>query len=267
MVQMAALDSEDLKAVTGQFDASLGARSNESSGRAILARQREGDIATYSYIDNLSRAIRFIGEQLVDIIPKVYDTERVVKVLDLEDNEDDVVINRTVMDMQTGDAVLLNDLSAGKYSVAVTVGPSYSTQRMETAEAMLQLSQNPLLGPIATYLALKNMDIPGAEEAIDAMRRMLIQQGMIEPNEEEQAAMSQPNPDQEMAKQMQAALAQAEVQLKTAQAIKANADADKAQAESFATMQTLPSDIELAQMRAINEAQNAGLRVGLIMPK
>lgn len=267
MVQMAALDSEDLKAVTGQFDASLGARSNESSGRAILARQREGDIATYSYIDNLSRAIRFIGEQLVDIIPKVYDTERVVKVLDMEDNEDDVVINRTVMDMQTGEAVLLNDLSAGKYSVAVTVGPSYSTQRMETAEAMLQLSQNPLLGPIATYLALKNMDIPGAEEAIDAMRRMLIQQGMIEPNEEEQAAMSQPNPDQEMAKQMQAALAQAEVQLKTAQAIKANADADKAQAESFATMQTLPSDIELAQMRAINEAQNAGLRVGLIMPK
>jgi hypothetical protein len=90
---------------------------------------------------------------------------------------------------------------------------------------------------------------------------------MIEPNEEEQAAMSQPNPDQEMAKQMQAALAQAEVQLKTAQAIKANADADKAQAESFATIQTLPSDIELSQMRAINEAQNAGLRVGLIMPK
>jgi hypothetical protein len=185
----------------------------------------------------------------------------------MEDNEDDVVINRTVMDMQTGEAVLLNDLSAGKYSVAVTVGPSYSTQRMETAEAMLQLSQNPLLGPIATYLALKNMDIPGAEEAIDAMRRMLIQQGMIEPNEEEQAAMSQPNPDQEMAKQMQAALAKAEVQLKTAQAIKANADADKAQAESFATIQTLPSDIELSQMRAINEAQNAGLRVGLIMPK
>lgn len=263
MIQMAALDTDDLKAVTGQFDASLGARSNESSGRAILARQREGDIATYSYIDNLSRAIRFIGEQLVDIIPKVYDTERVVRVLDLEDNEEDVILNREVLDIQTGQMVRLNDLSLGKYSVAVTVGPSYSTQRMETAEAMLQLSQNPLLGPIATYLAIKNMDIPGAEDAVKAMRKALIQQGMIEPDEEEAAAMQQPDPQAEMMQQAQQMMMQAEMQLKQAQAIKAGADADKAQAEAFATVQGLPAKIELDQMKAINEAQNAGLSVGL----
>src|SRR5690606_37049874 len=75
MITLSQYDSDDIKSATGIYDASLGARSNETSGRAILARQREGDVSTFTYIDNLSRAIKFTGEILVDLIPKIYDTE------------------------------------------------------------------------------------------------------------------------------------------------------------------------------------------------
>ncbi|WP_293907423.1 portal protein, partial [Phenylobacterium sp.] len=73
--------SDDMKAIMGLHDASLGARSNETSGRAIMARQREGDVSTFHYIDNLSRSIRHAGRILLDLIPKVYATARVVRVL------------------------------------------------------------------------------------------------------------------------------------------------------------------------------------------
>jgi hypothetical protein len=73
--------ADDMKSIIGIYDASLGARSNETSGRAIMARQREGDVSTFHFIDNLSRAIRHGGRILLDLIPKVYTTERMVRVL------------------------------------------------------------------------------------------------------------------------------------------------------------------------------------------
>ena len=73
--------NDDMKAIIGIYDASLGARSNETSGRAIMARQREGDVSTFHFIDNLSRAIRHGGRILLDLIPKVYSTERMVRML------------------------------------------------------------------------------------------------------------------------------------------------------------------------------------------
>jgi len=73
--------SEDIKSSTGQYNASLGMTSNERSGRAILARQREGDVGTYHYVDNLARAVRYVTRQLVDLIPKIYDTQRIARII------------------------------------------------------------------------------------------------------------------------------------------------------------------------------------------
>src|SRR5688500_6818393 len=70
-----------MKSFIGIYDASLGARSNETSGRAIMARQREGDVSTFHFIDNLSRAIRHGGRILLDLIPTVYTTERMIRIL------------------------------------------------------------------------------------------------------------------------------------------------------------------------------------------
>lgn len=73
--------ADDIKAITGQFDASLGAQGNEKSGKAIIARQREGDVGTYHYADNQSLMIRFIGRIIIDLIPHVYDTAQTVRIV------------------------------------------------------------------------------------------------------------------------------------------------------------------------------------------
>ena len=180
-------DAEDIKAVTGQFDASMGAGGNETSGRAILARQREGDTATYSYIDNLSRAIRYTGEILVDLIPKIYDTERVVRILGIDGGEKWVEINKIQLDQMTGQQIVTNDITSGKYDVSVTVGASYNTQRQEASEALLEMMGNPMLAPVVADLLAKNLDIPNSDELEKRLRKIGIKSGVIEPTEEEMA--------------------------------------------------------------------------------
>lgn len=180
-------DAEDIKAVTGQFDASMGAGGNETSGRAILARQREGDTATYSYVDNLSRAIRYTGEILVDLIPKIYDTERVVRILGIDGGEKWVEINKIQLDQMTGQQIVTNDITGGKYDVSVNVGASYNTQRQEASEALLEMMGNPMLAPVVADLLAKNLDIPNSDELEKRLRKIGIKSGVIEPSEEEMA--------------------------------------------------------------------------------
>ncbi len=165
--------SDDIKSTTGQYDSSLGATSNERSGRAILARERQGDTGTYHYVDNLARAIRHITRQLVDMIPKIYDTERIARIVGLDGEVDMVKINpqqpnpvNEIRDINTG--ILIEKVynpGVGRYDVVVTTGPSYMTKRQEAMDAMSQILQgNPQLWAVAGDLFVKNMDWPGAEE-------------------------------------------------------------------------------------------------------
>ena len=164
---------EDIKATTGQYDSSIGATANERTGRAILARQNQGDTSTYHYIDNLARAVRYVTRQLVDLIPKIYDTERVARIVGLDGEVDMVKINpnqpepvRVIKDPITGlDIEKIYNPSVGVYDVVVTTGPSYATKRQEAMEAMQMILQsNPQLWAVAGDLFIKNMDWPGAQE-------------------------------------------------------------------------------------------------------
>ena len=165
--------SDDIKSTTGQYDSSLGATSNERSGRAILAREKQGDTGTYHYVDNLARAIRHITRQLVDMIPKIYDTERIARIVGLDGEVDMVKINpeqaepvNEIRDMNTGIVIeKIYNPGVGTYDVVVTTGPSYMTKRQEAMDAMSQILQgNPQLWSVAGDLFVKNMDWPGAEE-------------------------------------------------------------------------------------------------------
>ena len=216
--QEAGLAADDMKAVTGIFDAALGARSNETSGRAILARQREGDVGTFVYIDNLARAIAYAGRQLVDLIPKIYDSTRVVRVLGEDDAEDFVTLNQVVIDQQTGETVLLNDLSAGKYDVAVTTGPSFTTKREEASAAMLDfIRAAPQLASVVMDLLAKNLDWPGADDIAERLRKIAVQQGFAEPKEDDQPQPPSPAMIAEMQK-AQAEIAESMAKLAETQA-------------------------------------------------
>ena len=172
LLQAKAGASDDIKATTGQYDSSLGATSNERSGKAIMARERQTDTGTYHYVDNLARAVRYVTRQIVDLIPKIYDTQRIARIIGEDGETDSAKINpqqqepvKKIVD-QSGIVIeKIYNPSVGKYDVCVTTGPSYMTKRQEALEAMGSLLQgNPDLWKVAGDLFVKNMDWPGAQE-------------------------------------------------------------------------------------------------------
>ena len=214
LLQAKAGASEDIKASTGQYNASLGMTSNERSGRAILARQREGDVGTYHYGDNLARGVRHITRQLVDLIPKIYDTQRVARIIG-EDGETDMVKidpmqAEPVKKIVNQEGIVIDKIynpSVGKYDVVVTTGPGYATKRQEALEAMAQLLQgNPNLWAVAGDLFVKNMDWPGAQEMAKRFAKTIdpkLMQDGDKPPELQQAEMQIQAMGQEMEQMFQ----------------------------------------------------------------
>jgi hypothetical protein len=181
LLQAKAGAAEDIKSATGQYNASLGMTSNERSGKAILARQREGDIGTYHYVDNLARAIRHIGRQLVDLIPKIYDTERIARIIGEDGEPDTVKMNpmqeepvKRITDQEGNLIEKIYNPAVGKYDVRVITGPGYATKRQEALESMAQLLQgNPQLWQVAGDLFVKNMDWPGAQDLAKRFKKTI----------------------------------------------------------------------------------------------
>jgi hypothetical protein len=181
LLQAKAGAAEDIKSATGQYNASLGMTSNERSGKAILARQREGDIGTYHYVDNLARAIRHIGRQLVDLIPKIYDTERIARIIGEDGEPSTVRMNpmqeepvKRIVDQEGTLIEKIYNPGVGKYDVRVITGPGYATKRQEALESMAQLLQgNPQLWQVAGDLFVKNMDWPGAQDLAKRFKKTI----------------------------------------------------------------------------------------------
>jgi hypothetical protein len=174
--------SDDIKSSTGQYDASLGNQSNEVSGKAILAREKQSDVGTYHYVDNLARAIRHITRQCVDLIPKIYDTHRIARTIGLDGDVKMAKINpqqdeavKTIRDPQTNAVIeKIYNPTVGTYDVMVTTGPSYMTKRQEGAEWMSNALQAwPQGWQIFGDLAVKSMDVAYAQEIADRIRRTI----------------------------------------------------------------------------------------------
>ena len=173
--------SDDIKATTGQYDPSLGATSNERSGRAILARQAQSDTGTYHYVDNLARAIRHVTRQIIDMIPKIYDTQRIARIIGMDGQTSMAKINpmqpEPVRELKDQNGITIEKIynpGVGKYDVVVTTGPSYLTKRQEAMDAMSQILQgSPQLWAVAGDLFVKNMDWPGAEELAERLRKTI----------------------------------------------------------------------------------------------
>lgn len=163
--------ADDLKALTGIYDAALGARSNEQSGRAIMARQRQSSTANFHLMDNLTRALRHLGRILVDLIPKIYDTERVVRIIG--DDEKPKTIRLNAPFREDGISKIF-DLGVGRYDVTVDAGPSYETKRQEAVAAILDLVQSfPPIMQVAGDILIRNMDWSGSKEIAERLKKTM----------------------------------------------------------------------------------------------
>lgn len=164
--QDAQASEHDIQGALGMYNASLGEKSNEKSGRAIMARQREGDTATFHYQDNLNRAIRHLGRILVDLIPKVYDSTRTIRLLGEDGSTTEAMVDprqRKAVERQ-GSKTIYN-FNVGIFDVDVAAGPSYTTKRQESADAMIELTRaNPTMWQTHGDLIVASQDWPNAEE-------------------------------------------------------------------------------------------------------
>lgn len=161
---------ENIKQVTGIYDASLGARSNETSGTAIRAREEQGDTATFDYLDEFNYSIAAVGRWLVKIIPEVYSQERQIRILGEDDKEQVLTING--FDPATNSRV--NPIERAHFDVHAKAGPGFSTQREQAAETIrVAIQSAPQLAPILLDLMMEMEDWKGAERAAKRLAEML----------------------------------------------------------------------------------------------
>lgn len=231
--------SDDMKATTGIYDAAVGAQSNETSGVAIRQRQMESDIATSVYSDNLAKSIEHCGRIILDMIPRIYDAPRMVRIMGQDEQEQIVGVNQPFADPMTGQSGVINAITRGKYDVRVAVGPNYTTRRQEAAESMMAFVQAvPMAGQVAADLIAKAMDWPDADKLADRLERILPPN--VAGQEQNPAAMQQ-------AMQAQAAAQEIEMRKAQAEAVEAEADARKAVAEAMKA----EFDLRAAQVRPV----------------
>ena len=172
-LQEALNSSDDMKSIVGIYDASLGARSNETSGRAILARQRESDVSNFHFLDNLAHAIAYAGRVLVEILPAVYGPSEAVRILGEDGKEDVIRLTQEHGEIVDGEQRLYN-LSTGVYDVSVTSGTSYQTKREETREYLMELMrQVPGAAQVIGDIVIKQFDFDGADEVAERLKMLL----------------------------------------------------------------------------------------------
>jgi len=209
-LQIATLAEEGIKSSIGIYDAMLGNKSQEQSGRAIIARQQQGDTATYIFTDNLVMAQRRIGRILCEAIPVIYDSNRIIRLAFPDGSGDFVEINKTIRDEQTGMDVVIHDLSTGKYDVVVETGPQYSTQRQASQDAIMQLAQViPQVAQVAPDIIAMNVDAPNMSVLSDRLKKTIPTNMLSKEDQEEfakDAPPPQPTPEQQQAQiEMQSA--------------------------------------------------------------
>lgn len=169
------LSEHDIQGSMGMYNSSLGEKSNEKSGKAIMARQREGDTGTFHYPDNLNRSIRLLGRIIVDLAPKVYDSRRILHLLGEDGTPSTMEVNPDQQQplVEQGGKKIYN-LGIGIYGVDISSGPSYTTKRQEAAEAMMQLVQSaPETMQFAGDLIVKQFDWPYADKLAERYKMML----------------------------------------------------------------------------------------------
>lgn len=268
----------DIKSILGMYESSLGQRGGETSGRAILAREKQSDNATFDFVDNLSRSIALVGRICIECIGKVYDTPRIVGIVQPDDTKKTVAINQPgaqSVDPYTGalNAIRLNDVSKGKYAVTVKTGPSYATKRMESSESMMAFVQAvPQAMGVAADLIAKSQDWADADVIGERLEFILPpevraqiaakKEGKAPPDPALMQQMQQKDQQLQQAMQMGQQLAaeneklQAGDQAKAAEVQARSAEAQaKIAADAEVARQKMASDAILARERARLDVQ------------
>lgn len=239
LVQEASLTTQDLRDVSNIHEANLGMTSNEVSARGINARRSVGENGMFIYHDNMVMGIEESARVMNELIPMVYDTVRTVKIMGAEASEG--VTLAKINDVFDENSV---DVTAGKYAVTVTTGPSFATKRQEAAESMLNMvNAMPQTMQVAADKIVEAQDWPGAEEIARRLRQTL-PPGMVDPND------LTPREEQQAEQRAQRAAQQQQIQIAQLQA-------------QFAEQQARTIEMQARAQAAVSQAEKAASEVGV----
>ena len=180
-VQMLQLSTEEMRAASGQQNANFGIKSEAQSGVGIQRLKAQGEIATFHFPDNLARALSYEMRVLVDLIPKIYDSKRIVRILGLDGQEQKAHLDPEMQQAyaetpseEAGEVEKIFNPLMGRYDVAIDTGPSYHTQRQEAADTLTELtSRNPQIMQVAGDIVMRSYDFPMAEEMAKRLEKAL----------------------------------------------------------------------------------------------
>lgn len=249
LIEQSNMAAQDLKEISNMHEANLGQRSNEVSGKAILARQRVGETGTVIYQDNQDYAQEECGRTINELIPFVYDTRRTIKIMGEEGQElPPVLINDTTSKTSY-------DMTAGKYSVSSVTGPSYVTKRVEAQEAMLAMVNSmPQTMAVAVDKIVEAQDWPGKQGIVDRLRTQL-PPGVLSEKDltDDQKAAQQQTAERE------AIEADKANQMFTAELRERNARAEQAEAQAIKSMadaSVVAAKMNIEEFKAITAASS-----------
>jgi len=194
--------NEDLQAIMGIFDPSQMPTGN-ISGKALNGQQQQIDLTNYDYYDNLTRSISHTGKVILDLIPKIYDSERVMRIIGDDGKPELITLNE-----RNAVGEVMNDVTVGEYDVVMETGPGYNSKRQEAVDSMLgMLTADPTLMQTAGDLIFRNMDFPGADIIADRLATLnplsqVDEKSPIPPQVQMQLAQSKAQMEQ-MAQQLQ----------------------------------------------------------------
>ncbi len=270
-VNLLQLSIEEMRGASGQHNSNFGIKSEANSGVGIQRLKAQGEIATFHFPDNLSRALRYEGKVLIDLIQKYYDTKRIVRILGLDGKEQSAILDPEMqqsygeMDIGEEDIQKIFNPSLGQYDVVIDTGPSYQTQRQEAFASLMELSgRNPALLQVAGDIVMRAADFPMADQLASRLEKTLPpglqdQKGGAEQQlaQAQQQMMQAEQQMQMMAEQLQ----QMQAELQKAQSGEAKTQADieakmqMAELDAYIADQKMKRDIELQREKMMLEEQ------------
>ena len=252
--------AQDMQAVTGiRFDGTMQERMNDESGRAVRELRRQGDIGAFDFIDNLGRSLKFLGTQIIELIPKIYDEEQALMILREDGSEEQIKLNPHANEAfreemgPDGKKLKIFNPNVGKYGVTVTIGPSYATKRIEAAESMMEFAKAlPNTATLIADLIAKNQDWEGSEEMATRLAKA-VPPNLLTPDQKDV-----PPQIQAVMQNMEMQIKQLHQQLQQAMAALTDKDKDRAIAQ-----EKISADFEAKLIAVMQKAETESKKLDL----
>jgi hypothetical protein len=236
----------------GVYSPQLGDNANLQSGVALQKQIEKGDVSTLKYFSSMECGLKYAGKVIVGAIPNVYDSTRQARILNEDGTSEIVILNQPMIDQQTGQPIIINDLSIGEYDVTVDIGAAFKNRKEQAREAILAIAQyDPTVIELGRDVLLRNTDLPAMDDLADRARAIAISNNIIpvdQLTDEERAAIEQQQSSQQQQPDPMMVAAEAEMQKAQAQQMDSQVRAQQAQFEQQVKLEQISFEREKLQL-------------------